>query len=523
MKRMYLLVFLIASLLLAACGGGGDTTTSQTTGPAGGGTEATTAAGGGTEATTAAGGGTGTEATTAAGAGTTAETATAAGDADMAETATAAGGAAMDETATAAGAGAAGTTTAAGGAATGGAAMAKVEDCTPAGPVVDRLIWWTRVAEGDPYWDHIQTIAQSYAENGGSPIEVVTVIDEEFRNKVSLAAPAGEGPDIMGPVAHDWVGEFALQQIALEVPEANFTEDVFLEAALNGVTIDGKRYGMPLFVESVALIRNPDVMPTEAQTWEELITQATEQTEGDNVGFIFPALEQYHTYGIIRGFGGYIFKYENGQYDTSDIGLNNEGAVEGFKFLRDLVHNQPFFPDIERASMHDVSNGKMEAGQGGATIQGPWALAGLQKAGIPYDVDVLPTLPNGEPTKPFAGVQVYVASAYSKNQEAALDLLKFVTCSDSVIEMYKGEPKTPARQDVLGEEPIASDQFQEVWRAQAEVAEPLPNIPQMANVWKAWGDAIDAAVLNNAPDEEIQGILDTAVEQIEAEISRAQQ
>jgi maltose-binding protein MalE len=89
--------------------------------------------------------------------------------------------------------------------------------------------------------------------------------------------------------------------------------------------------------------------------------------------------------------------------------------------------------------------------------------------------------------------------------------------------MYRGEPKVPARQDVLDVEPIASDPFVETWLEQAQVGEPLPNIPAMSSVWKAWGDAADAIITNNAPDEEIQGILDTAVQQIKDEIAKTQQ
>jgi arabinogalactan oligomer/maltooligosaccharide transport system substrate-binding protein len=398
--------------------------------------------------------------------------------------------------------------------------MAKVADCNVKGPKVDKLVVWTRSAEGEPGFESYKKVGANYTAAGGSPVEFVTVPDAEFKNKVSISAPAGEGPDVMGPVAHDWLGEFALQQIALEVPQDSLTPKVFFDSAIQASTYEGKLYGIPQQIESVGLIRNPKILPDAPKSWDDLLNAAKTKTEGDQVGFIFPALNAYHTYGILRGFGGYVFKYANGKYDTNDIGINNAGAVEAYKFLRDIVNKQPAFQGIDSQSQADLVKGKMEAGQAGAVIDGPWAQQGIQKAGVAYEVDMIPPLPNGQPTRPFLGVQVWVASAYSKNKDAALDLLRFLTCSDSAIEQFKADHKVPARQDVFGDEAVKSDKYVAKWMEEAQVGEPMPNIPAMSNVWKPWTDAMEAIITNNAPDDQVQGILDTAVAQIKEAISK---
>lgn len=51
-------------------------------------------------------------------------------------------------------------------------------------------------------------------------------------------------------------------------------------------------------------------------TWEELVEQAVE-----NGGVQFDATSIYYDLGFVRACGGYIFNYQNGAYDTSDIGL----------------------------------------------------------------------------------------------------------------------------------------------------------------------------------------------------------
>ena len=60
----------------------------------------------------------------------------------------------------------------------------------------------------------------------------------------------------------------------------------------------------------------------------------------------------------------------------------------------------------------------------------------------------------------------------------------------------------------------------EVWTAQAADGVPMPNIPAMSNVWKPWGDAMDAIIPANAPDDQIQTLLDNAVGQIKTAIEQ---
>lgn len=456
----------LLATILAACGGGGTTTTTSTTAPAAPAGEATAAPAAGGAATTV----------PAAGGGTT----------------------------------------------------ASVANCATSGPQVENLVFWTRALEGDPSGEFtsIRAVADAYTAATGTPVEVVTVPDADFKAKMSISAPAGEGPDVYGPIAHDWIGEFAIQQIALEVPDSAIKEiDDVLPSALDAARVDGKLYGAPLFVESVGLIYNKALVPTPPTTWDEFVKTATDLSQGDVYGFGFPVLENYHEGPFFMGFGGYIFKYENGQFDTSDIGLNNEGSVEAAKFLRDMYNlKQPPLPEvaIDRANMHGVQEGMMEAGQIAMTINGPWRETPLKNAGIDYGVAKLPTLPNGEPMRPFLGVQVMAANAFSDNKEAALDFINFATCTTSAITLQKPVNKVPVRVSAVESPELAANPNIAIWNEQAADGIPMPNIPAMSNVWKPWGDAMDAIVPANAPDDQVQVLLDGAVEQIKTAIEQTQ-
>ena len=193
----------------------------------------------------------------------------------------------------------------------GAAPAGSAANCATSGPKVDKLTFWTRAIEGNesPEYASLKAVADAYTAASGSPVELVSIPDGDFKAKMSIPAPAGEGPDVYGPIAHDWIGEFAIQKIALEVPESAIKDSGdILPASLDAARVNGKLYAMPLFVELVALIYNKKLVPNPPKNWDELVKTATDLTKGDVYGFGFPLLEQYHEGGMFMGFGGYVFK-----------------------------------------------------------------------------------------------------------------------------------------------------------------------------------------------------------------------
>jgi maltose-binding protein MalE len=392
----------------------------------------------------------------------------------------------------------------------------------PQGPQVEKLTFWTRssIDSSANEWNALVAATERYTEITGTPVELMTVVDADFRNNLSLAAPSGDGPDAFGPVAHDWLGELALQEIALATNELVGLEDV-AQPTIDAVTYEGDVYGYPLFSESLLLFRNTDLVPEAPTTWDELVQMATEITEGDTWGFTFPVLEQYYEGAFFHAAGSYIFKNNDGTLDYTDIGLNNEGGVEAAKWLRDMFNNQtPPMPEdmIDRPNAGGFVDSLQEAGLLGMTIAGPWREPAVRDAGINYEFSKLPTAPNGEPLQPFSGIQVVCANAFGEQQEAALDLVNFLGSIEGVSLMFEGFNKAPVHGSMRDQAVEASPTLAVVME-QVEDAVPMPNIPQMAQVWSPWGDAMDGIIMGNVSDEEVQQLLDDAVAQIEANIA----
>lgn len=397
----------------------------------------------------------------------------------------------------------------------------------PAGPQVEKLVLWTRSSPDSSIneWNALMAATARYTELVGTPVEMVTVPDADFRTRLSLAAPEGDGPDVFGPVAHDWIGEVALQGIAMPwAPEDIVGFDDIPESVVNAATYEGQVYGYPVFSESLVLFRNTDIFPDAPTTWDELVTMATEATTGDQWGFAFEVLQQYYQGAFFHGFGSYIFKDNEGTLDYNDIGLNNEGGVEAAKFIRDMFNTQtPPMPEdlLDQANAAAFMDGVEEAGLLGMRINGPWREPALRDAGINFAVSPLPTLPNGNPLQPFSGVQVFEVNAYGEQLEPSMDLVNFLGSNEGVSLMIEGFNKPPVRNS-LREVAIEVNPNLAAVMDQVEVAVPMPNIPQMAQVWQPWGDAMIGIVTNNVSDEDVQALLDTAVEQIKANIEQNQ-
>jgi arabinogalactan oligomer / maltooligosaccharide transport system substrate-binding protein len=397
----------------------------------------------------------------------------------------------------------------------------------PQGPQVEELVLWTRSSPDTlaPEWNALVAATQRYTELVGTPVELVTVPDADFRTRLSLAAPEGDGPDVLGLIAHDWIGELALQGILLPLSEDQFhgREDI-PDSVLSALQYEGETYAYPLFAESLVLFYNKDIIPEPPTTWDELVQMATEATAGDQWGFAFEILGPYYQGAFFHAFGSYVFKDNEGTLDLNDIGLNNEGGVEAAKFLRDMFNQQtPPMPEdlLDQVNAGGFLDGVEEAGLLGMRISGPWRIPALTEAGINYGVAPLPTAPNGEPLQPFSGVQVFGANAYGEQTDAAVDLVNFLGSSEGVSLLIEGINRPPAR-DSLRETAIEINPEFAAIMDQVEVAVPMPNIPQMAQVWTPWTDAMVGIIQNNLPDEDVQALLDTAVEQIRANIEQNQ-
>lgn len=374
----------------------------------------------------------------------------------------------------------------------------------------------------DPrYSDYVDEIIPAFEEEHNVRIEISERDMFDGLEALPLDGPAEIGSDVL-IAPYDRVGVLGQQGHLAEITLPN--DDRYDELDQKQVTLDGKIYGAPFVIESLVLFYNKDLIEQAPETFEDLekLSQddqyAFENEKGKNTAFLANWMTAYQYIGLLSGYGGYVFG-ENGT-DPTDIGLNSPEAVEGIAYITDWY--QTIWPQgmQDATSSENFMNELFTSGKTAAVINGPWGASGYDDAGVNYGVSTIPTLPNGEEYKPFAGGVAWAVSKYSKNPELAQEWLDYVTNAENSETLYELTSEIPANQEART---VVSESGNELTKAvieQFDSAVPMPNIPEMSEVWTGAETLIfDAASGNKTP----QQAADDAVQIIEENIAQKYQ
>ena len=370
---------------------------------------------------------------------------------------------------------------------------------------------WSHFGETDLEW--LQGEAASFEAAFGVPVQITRVELSELKQKMLLAAPQGEAADLIVTLPHDQIGELAASGVLADMSQFA-TEDYLAdlsEQARLAFTFNGRLFGLPVYSEGPALIVNTDLVPESdfPKTYEDMIAKAQELTSGDTYGFLFDDKNFYFSYNWLHSNGGYVFKRDGeGNLNPGDVGLDNEGAVKGAEQIKALQYDYGLIPPGTDSS---VTEGLFNEGSAAMMYNGPWAIANARNAGIPVAAMPLPPLADGTTWKGFIGVQGVLLNEFSKNKADAANFAKWLTRPDAQIKLAQQSGRIPTSLKAAAEvsnDPIISGFI----KAYAE-AEPMPNIPEMGNVWQPMADAL--AVLLESQNSDPGKVLGSAVAQIE--------
>ncbi|KAE9527623.1 maltose/maltodextrin ABC transporter substrate-binding protein MalE [Testudinibacter aquarius] len=366
-----------------------------------------------------------------------------------------------------------------------------------------KLVIWIN---GDKGYDGLAEVGKKFEAETGIPVLVEH--PDKLEEKYPQVASTGDGPDIVF-WAHDRFGGYAQAGLLSELHPSQAFKDKFVPFAWDAVSYNGKIIGYPVAIEALSLIYNKDLLPEAPKTWEEVTAlDAKLKKEGKNA-VMWNLAEPYFTWPIIAADGGYAFKYENGQYNTADIGVNNEGSQRGLQFVVDLVKNKVINADTDYA----IAEASFNKGQTALTINGPWAWGNIEKSGINYGVAVLPTL-NGQPSKPFVGVLSAGINSASPNQDLAVEFLEnYLLTNEGLDSVNKDKPLGAVALTSYQTE-LAKDSRIAATMQNAENGEIMPNIPQMSAFWYAERSAIINAVNQR---QSVKQALDDAAGRIKAQ------
>ncbi len=367
-----------------------------------------------------------------------------------------------------------------------------------------KLTIWSDLKGPEMEWFTAQTKAfeKTKAANGDT-FDIVFVDLGESRDKFIQSAPKGEGPDLIETIPHDQLGQFAvagvIEPMNSYINSKNKLE--LAESAIDAFSYNGKLFGVPMWGEAVAVVYNKKLLPGGVPTtWDDFIktSQGLTNAGKQEFGFLAPIGIQYHMHGLFYSMGAYVFgKNKDGSLNKNDIGLSNDGSVKAVKLINDLRYKYNLIP--EGAEDDNVEKDLFLKGKLAMWLTGPWAMGDIKKAGIDYGIGLLPK-PTGAKRAwaPFIGVRGMVMNAYSKNKATAAGLANFLAEPNQQIGMNKVGGKVPISRTAVKK--LASDPTVVGFGAAIAAGIPMPNIPEMGQVWGPWGDALNLAIKSATPD-----------------------
>jgi maltose/maltodextrin transport system substrate-binding protein/arabinogalactan oligomer/maltooligosaccharide transport system substrate-binding protein len=310
-------------------------------------------------------------------------------------------------------------------------------------------------------------------------LELVVELKSAIRDDFQVAAPIGEGPDII-VIAHDQAGTLVSNGLLAEVDLGDKAAD-FASVALDACTFDGTLYCMPYATENLAFFYNTDLVPTAPATWDEVLSTGEALKADGQVEYVMAITgTTYDAYPLFTAFGGYIFgKNDNGDWNPDDLGVDSPGMIEGVQWLADGVANGNLPADWDWANNHAL----FETGQAPFIMAGPWALDRIRESGIPY---AIANFPDGGYS--FAGTQGFFINAQSENVLLAQAFLnEFVASEETMLAFYEAGQRPPAYLPALA---LVDDPDQLAFAEAGANANMMPAIPAMGSVWGSWNDAV---------------------------------
>lgn len=105
-----------------------------------------------------------------------------------------------------------------------------------------------------------------------------------------------------------------------------------------------------------------------------------------------------------------------------------------------------------------------------------------KNADFEWGITTIPTI-NGNHPVTFSGNIIACMSSYTKNAEAAREVLEFMVSDEGLEILYKVRGSIPALKDPSVIDGLSDDQYVMGILEQAQFSEAMPSIPEMASFW----------------------------------------
>ena len=353
--------------------------------------------------------------------------------------------------------------------------------------------------------DAVIAALEAYLATAAPDLEIIFEKKTSLTDSLKLVGNDPSAAPDMFIFAHDKVGVFA--EMGILAPIESLLEEGALEnylpMTLAAATYKDTLYQLPLYFETLLFMYNRRYMQDEEvpATTDELLTYMENNTGRGRYGFVEQHSTAYYSAAWIHGFGGSII-------DDSGVPFPDAQAVKDA-----LNYHAKFVALMPGETEYNTVNTLFLEGKADATIGGPWMVPSARAAEIDLGIAPMPTVDStGKALAPYSGVQgIHVLNfAAEQKTDAVKKLLAVLTDPTIGIDLALASGCAPANSLCYDDDRVANDELVQSMRATAEIAVPMPNIPEMDVMWTVVGNLLTDV---NLSGKDINESFDAALKQ----------
>lgn len=236
---------------------------------------------------------------------------------------------------------------------------------------------------------------------GGKTVEIVTFTSKTTLDTAVQAATASNGPDVLfGPVGEAVIAAKngkALPFVLSRASAANLPQ-----AAVQYGQYKGRQYGLPLDIDSVAMIWNTKFgkAPTSLAEFATRFAKAKAEKKA-NYGAC-TSDGSWNSLSFISAMGGYsVGVNANGTPNPKDVGVNNPTFISNLKKYALAPNGKS--NGLLKVDFWETCSVDWLAGKAMAVVTGSWRIPATDAAKIKYTIQPFPTVDGTGSSKTVAG------------------------------------------------------------------------------------------------------------------------
>ncbi|EXG81449.1 ABC transporter substrate-binding protein [Cryptosporangium arvum] len=371
-----------------------------------------------------------------------------------------------------------------------------------------------------------------FEKQTGIKVKFEVVPWSDLLNRLLAAATSGQGPDVVN-IGNTWSASLQATDAFVPFDDATIEKvggkSRFVPSALAAAGAEGKPpTAVPIYSLAYSLYYNKKMFADAGiakppATWEELVADGKKLSKGGKWGLAQEgahiSAHSHHAFTFSQQYGGEWF--DKSGKPTFGTPQNAQAIKRYVDFLAaDKITNPGNAEYAQNESVNDFANGKA------AMLL--WQAAGNQLAlhGMkPEQWGVAPvpfpaTAPAGgkKVNSMVAGINIAIFK-HSKNQEGALDFVKFMTSDEEQIALNKAYGSLPSVTTVSDDPAFSGPEQKVIAETLATTAAPLPQVPEESQyetlVGNVMNDLFAEAAKGKSPSvADIEKKLKTAEEQV---------